>query len=77
MKQVYSLNDLNPVFINKDGFDMVLLSAKEFEKMSAIYERARIIAMLHESAEDRQNGMKCIPAKEVFEKLRNKNAKRV
>ena len=77
MKQICSLNDLNPVHINKDGFEMVLLSAKEYEKIEAIYERAKIVTMLHESAENRQNGMECIPAEEVFMKIREKNAKRI
>ena len=53
------------------------LNAKEFEKMAAIYERARVVAMLNVSAEERQNGMECIPSEKVFEKLRKNNAERI
>lgn len=60
-----------PVFITKNGEgDMVLMSMQEYKRLTFDKD---VIKKLREAQIDIENGVKGIPAKKIFAKIRSKH----
>ena len=73
MEQTISYKELQPAFITKNGFNMVLLNEEDYNKMALAYEKDRIIKMLAEDIENHKAGKtKYVDGKEVMDRLKLK-----